>query len=148
MDKVRHIMSKNVVSVGPNDNIYEVACLMRDHNVGMLPVVENNQLYGVITDRDIVLRGVAEKKPNSSTVKDIMSSRLVHGHPEMSIDEAARVMSEAQVRRLPVVENNQLIGVVSIGDMAVREPYADAASTAMQEISETHNPHVSSDLQH
>ncbi|SFI98730.1 CBS domain-containing protein [Thermoflavimicrobium dichotomicum] len=148
MNKVRDIMSTNVIFVSPDDNLYEVACLMRDNNVGSIPVLENNQLKGMITDRDIVIRGVAERKPNSSAVKDIMSSRLVYGRPDMSIDEAANIMAEAQVRRLPVVENNQLVGIVSIGDMAVREPFADEAGRAMQEITETHNPRVSSDLQH
>jgi len=147
MDHLRDIMSTNVTYVSPQDNVFEVASMMKNNNIGMLPVVENGELKGVITDRDIVVRGIAEKLPNSSTVGEIMTQNLVCGTPDMSIDEAAQLMADAQVRRLPVVENNQLVGVVSLGDLAVRQPYQNEAGQALNEISETHNPHVSSDLQ-
>ncbi|MBA4541761.1 MULTISPECIES: CBS domain-containing protein [Thermoactinomyces] len=146
MHTLREIMTTDVEYVTPQDNVFEAASKMRASNVGMVPVVENGVLKGVITDRDLVVRGIAGKQPNSGSVADIMSTSLVTGTPDMTVDEAARIMAEAQVRRLPVVENNRLVGVVSIGDMAVREQHQDEASQALNEISETHNPNASNDL--
>lgn len=146
MHKLKDIMSTDLAYLSPNDNLFEAATMMRDHNIGMIPVVENGTLKGVVTDRDIVIRGVADKKPNSTTISEIMSSQLVYGTPDMSVDEAARLMADTQVRRLPVIENEKLVGVVSLGDMAVRQPYQDEASQALNEISETHNPHASNDI--
>lgn len=148
MNQLRDIMSTDVAYCSPQDNVYEAASLMKDHNVGMIPVVENGVLKGVVTDRDLVIRGIAERKPNSMTVGQIMSNQLLTGTPDMSIDEAARLMAEAQVRRLPVVENNKLVGIVSLGDLAVQGRYEDEAGRALNEISETHNPRVSNDIQH
>ncbi len=148
MNQLREIMGKDVAYCSPQDNIYEAATLMKEHNVGMIPVVENGVLKGVVTDRDLVIRGIAERKPNSTSVGQVMSSQLLTGTPDMSVDEAARLMAEAQVRRLPVVENNKLVGVVSLGDLAVTDRYEDVAGQALNEISETHNPRVSNDIQH
>ncbi|SEM71184.1 CBS domain-containing protein [Lihuaxuella thermophila] len=148
MNQLRDIMSTDVAYCSPQDNVYEAACLMKDHNVGMIPVVENGALKGVVTDRDLVIRGIAERKPNSLSVGQIMSNQVLTGTPDMSVDEAARLMADAQVRRLPVVENNKLVGVVSLGDLAVQERYEDEAGQALNEISETHNPRVSNDIQH
>lgn len=147
MHTLREIMSTDVQAVAPQDNVYEVANKMRGSNVGMIPVVENGELRGVITDRDLVTRGIANKKPNSGSVSDIMSTNLVYGTPDMSVDEAAQLMAQAQVRRLPVVENNRVVGVVSIGDLAVQQPFQDEASQAFNQISETHHPNASNDLQ-
>ncbi|WP_124728008.1 CBS domain-containing protein [Staphylospora marina] len=147
MHKVRDIMSTDIEYVSPQDNVFEAAVLMKDHNIGAVPVVENGQLRGMVTDRDLVIRNIAERRPNSAPVGEIMSTRLVYCTPDMSVDEAARLMAEAQVRRLPVVENNRLIGMVSLGDLAVHQPYQDEAGEALQVISETHNPHASNDLQ-
>jgi CBS domain-containing protein len=147
MHKIRDIMSTDVAYVSPQDNVYEVATMMKDQNIGLVPVVENGQLRGVVTDRDLVIRNVADRRPNSAKVGDIMSTNLVCGTPDMSVDEAAKLMADAQVRRLPVVENNRLVGVVSLGDMAVRQPYQNEAGQALNEISETHNLRASNDLQ-
>ncbi|MGX9707215.1 MULTISPECIES: CBS domain-containing protein [Laceyella] len=147
MHKLRDIMSTNVTAVNPQENVYSVASKMREQNIGMVPVVENGRLLGIVTDRDLVTRGIANKMPNSRSVRDIMSTHIVSGTPDMTVDEASRIMAEAQVRRLPVVENNQVVGVVSLGDLAVNQPYQDEASQALSEISETHNPHASNDLQ-
>lgn len=147
MRTLREIMTTDVNYVTPEDNVYEVARLMKEHNIGMVPVVENGVLKGILTDRDIVIRGIAEKNPNSSAVSEIMTQNPVYGTPDMSVHEAAQIMANAQIRRLPVVENNQLVGVVSLGDIAVREPFQDEAGWALNQISQTHNPNVSSDLQ-
>jgi CBS domain-containing protein len=144
--QLREIMATDVAYVSLEDNVFEAASLMRDHDIGMVPVVEQGRLRGVITDRDLVVRGIAEKKPNSSTVSEVMSSRLVYGTPDMSVDEAAQLMADAQVRRLPVVENERLVGVISLGDIAVHTPSQDEASEALHEISETRNPYTSNNI--
>ncbi len=140
MAQLRDIMTTQVAAVSPQDNVYQAASLMKQHNVGMIPVVENGQLRGVITDRDLVVRGIADKKPNSQQVADVMTNAPVTGTPDMSVDEAARLMAQHQIRRLPVVENGQLVGVVSIGDLAVRQPFADEAGHALSNISEPSRP--------
>lgn len=144
--KVKELMSTNVAVLAPEDNLYEAACLMRDENVGAIPIVKKGRLVGMITDRDIVVRGVAEKRPNSLRVDKVMSSYLVQGSPDMSIDEAAQVMGEAQVRRLPIVEQGRLVGMVSLGDLALHQESKNEMQQAISEISETHSPHQSNDL--
>lgn len=140
-------MSTDVKTVTKKDNIFEVACMMRDQNVGMIPVVEDgDQLVGVITDRDIVIRGVAEKRPNSLTVDKIMSSVIASASADMSVEEAAQLMGDAQVRRLPIVENHSLVGIVSLADIAQGQDLQSEATHAISEISETHNPKNSNDI--
>lgn len=147
MDKLGEIMSKNVTTVHPQENVFSVAKKMREQNIGMVPVVENGQLKGIVTDRDLVTRGIAQKKPNSSDISAIMSTDIISGTPEMPVEEAARLMAAAQVRRLPVIKNNQVVGVVSLGDLAVKQPYQQEAAQALNEISETHDPQASNDLE-
>jgi len=142
MGQLRDIMTQQVAYVTPQDNVYEVANLMKQHNVGMIPVVENGALQGVITDRDLVLRCIAERQPNSLKASDIMTSNPVTGHPDMSVAEASQLMAQHQIRRLPVVENGQIVGVVAIGDMAVREPFSDQAGQALSNISEPSKPQM------
>lgn len=145
--QVKEVMSTDVATIAPEDNVYEAACLMRDQNVGAIPVVKRGQLVGMITDRDIVVRGVAEKRPNSLRVDRLMSSELVYGSPDMSIDEASQIMGKAQVRRLPIVEQGRLVGMLSLGDLALHPRSKDEMKQAISEISETHNPYRSNDLQ-
>ncbi|MBS7529897.1 CBS domain-containing protein [Hazenella sp. IB182353] len=147
MATLRDVMTSNIQSVTAQDNVYEVASMMRQNNIGMVPVLENGVLKGVVTDRDLVTRGIANKKANSSSISEVMSNQLVVGTPDMTVEEAARIMADAQVRRLPVVENNQIVGVVSLGDLALQPTAQDDAAVALNEISETHNPQASNDLQ-
>lgn len=144
--KLQDVMSTDLEYVSTKDNLYEAACLMRDHNIGLIPVVDQGKLVGVVTDRDIVVRGVAERRPNSLEVGKVMSSTLVKGFPEMSVGEAEELMAQAQVRRLPVVDHeNRLVGIVSLGDLALRA--RKNVTHAVSEISETHDPTSSNDLQ-
>lgn len=140
MTQLRDIMTTQVYTVSPQDNLFQVASLMKQHNVGMIPVVENGQLRGVVTDRDLVVRGIAERKPNSEQVTEVMTNAPVTGRPEMSVDEAAELMARHQIRRLPVAENGRLLGIVSIGDLAVRQPFVDEAGEALSDISEPSRP--------
>lgn len=137
MKKVSEIMTNDVVTVTPQDNVYEVAVKMKENDTGFIPVVENgDKLIGVITDRDLVIRCIAEKHPGSTAVDTVMTKGIKTASREMSVDEAAELMAEQQIRRLPVTEGDRLIGIVSIGDMAVRNIFADNAGEALSQISE------------
>ncbi|KMJ58507.1 inosine-5'-monophosphate dehydrogenase [Bacillus sp. LL01] len=136
MQTVREVMTTNVDFCTPLDNVFEVATKMKDLDVGAIPIVENGELLGMITDRDLVVRGIAEKHPGSNPVTNVMSDHLITIEPEASIEEAAHVMAEHQIRRLPVVENGSLIGIISLGDLAIRDYSDDQAGEALSEISE------------
>ena len=135
------IMTTNVVTASPQQSVTEVAQLMRKHNVGSVPIVENGQCIGIITDRDITLKITAKAQhPGSVTAEAIMSKNIVIGTPQMDVHEAADLMSQHQVRRLPVMENNRLTGIVALGDLAVKDIYQDEAGTALSDISEPASP--------
>lgn len=141
MDHVRDVMTSSVEYCTPLDNVYEVAVKMKELDVGAIPICENDHLLGMITDRDIVIRGVAEKRPNSTRVTDIMSEHLITADPGMNIEDAAKLMAKHQIRRLPIVENNRLVGICSLGDLAVHEGSDDDAGYALSEISESPQVH-------
>ncbi|MGZ9587015.1 CBS domain-containing protein [Paenibacillus marinisediminis] len=138
MATVKDVMTTSCKTLTLQDNVYEAAVLMKEQDIGFVPIVDQNRVIGVITDRDIVIRGVAEKKPNSASLSDVMTQHLISVSPEMSSEEAAGVMAEHQVRRLPVIDNGHLVGVVSLGDLAIRTPQSHEAGPALSEISESH----------
>lgn len=142
MRTLREIMSSDCITVTRQDNIYETAVKMRDHDIGFIPVVDGKKMVGVVTDRDLVLRGYAEKKSGSSTVDEIMSTDVTCVSPDTTVDEAAKLMARQQIRRLPVCENNELIGIVAIGDLAVRSTLKQEAGEALSEISEKQQSRV------
>lgn len=137
MEIIQNMMTDDVGCCTLVDNVFEVAQKMKELNVGAIPIVENERLVGMITDRDIVLRGVAEKLPPSSKVESIMSDQLITVTPETSSKEAAQLMAKYQIRRLPVVENGKLVGIVSLGDFAVNDITDNQAKQALSEISES-----------
>jgi CBS domain-containing protein len=118
--KIRDVMTSNPRSIEPSTPVQEVAKLMRDEDVGPIPIVENGTVTGIVTDRDIVLNVVAEgSDPSSTPVSQIASRDLVTIDPEQSLDEALRLMAQHQVRRLPVVEEDgKLVGIVAQADVA------------------------------
>ncbi|GBF12382.1 CBS domain-containing protein [Tepidibacillus infernus] len=140
MTTLRDIMTTNVATVSLQDNAYEVAQKMSQLNVGAIPVVDGQNVIGMITDRDLVLRGYAEKRSGSFAIDGLMSKDVVVGTPDMDVHEAARLMAEKQIRRLPVVENGNLVGIVSLGDLAVRNIHIDEAGQALSKISEPAQP--------
>ena len=133
---IREVMTPNPRSVSPNDSIQNAACIMRDEDAGAVPVVDNGRAIGIVTDRDIVVRVVAEGGQLNGPIRDIVTSALVSATPDMSTREAAELMSEHQIRRLPVVENERLVGIVSIGDLAVKEGKDGRIGDTLQHISE------------
>lgn len=139
MKKVQEVMTEKCVTVTPQDNIYEIALKMKDNDTGFIPVVEregSDKLIGVVTDRDLVVRGYAGKHSGSSSVDAVMTTGIRTAQADMSVDQAAELMAEQQIRRLPVTEGDRLIGIVSIGDLAVRNIFADNAGEALSHISE------------
>lgn len=134
-------MTANPVTVTLLDNIYEIAVKMKEHDTGFIPVVQSEEdqiLIGIVTDRDLVIRGYAEKHSGSSAVEKVMTSDIRTVSADISVDEAARIMAVAQIRRLPVVNAQKLVGIVSIGDLAVHHIFADEAGEALSEISQQH----------
>jgi CBS domain-containing protein len=119
---VREAMTANPRSIGTAGSVVEAARLMRDEHVGSLPVVDGGRLVGMITDRDIAIRVVAESaNPESLTVGDVASRGAVTAQPEQDLDEALQLMAHHQVRRLPVVEGDQLVGILAQADIAQEE---------------------------
>jgi CBS domain-containing protein len=132
---IRDVMTSNPQSVSPSDTIQSAARIMRDEDTGAVPVVDNGRPVGILTDRDIVVRAVADGELDRR-VRDIVSGEIVTVRPDTSTQEAARLMSDHQVRRLPVVENDRLVGIVSIGDLAVKDTPEKHVGQALQNISE------------
>ena len=140
--KLREIMTKDVFSVSPQDPIIKAAQIMQQRNIGCIPVCDNNQMVkGILTDRDIVIRVVAEgRNPKDLDVSKVMSTDLTLGSPEMDGEEAAQIMAQHQIRRLPVVEGGRLVGIVAIGDLATHNIFVDEAAEALKEISQPSRP--------
>ncbi|MDF1506715.1 CBS domain-containing protein [Robertmurraya sp. DFI.2.37] len=142
MQKLKEIMSDEVECCTLLDNVYEVAVKMKEWNVGAIPIVDGERLVGMITDRDLVIRGIAEKKPGSTKVEEVMSEELITATAEMSTKDAAELMANHQIRRLPIVEGDKLIGIVSLGDFAVRKLTDSQAGKALSEISEPNDMQI------
>lgn len=138
---ISNFMSQNVVSVSPNQSLQEAASLMSQYNIGSLPVVENGNLQGVLTDRDITLRSIAQGLDGETPVSQCMSTQgITHGDSNMDAHEAAEMMSKHQIRRLPVVDNDQVVGMVALGDFATQDIYANEAGQALSGISTPSEP--------
>lgn len=118
--KIQEIMTPSVKLTNPDTTIRDAAILMRDDDVGALPVGENDRLVGMVTDRDITVRGVAvEKKPGDCAVREVMSEDIYYCFDDEDTEKAATLMAERKVRRLPVLNRDKrLVGVVAIADLA------------------------------
>lgn len=136
MKTVSEIMTKDCVTVTLQDNMFEIALKMKQYDIGFIPVLEGKKLIGVVTDRDLVIRGLAEKHEGSAAVAKVISEKLTTVTPNTSVDEAAKIMANEQIRRLPVVENGELVGVIAIGDLAIRDKYEIEAGEALSKISQ------------
>jgi len=133
---VREVMTTNPRCVSPNDSIQMAARIMKEEDTGVVPIVDNGRAVGVVTDRDIVIRAIADGGQPNKPVREICSQDLVCATPDMSTREATKIMSERQVRRLPVVEGDRLVGIVSIGDIAVKEGKDSRTGETLEQISE------------
>ena len=132
---VRDVMTSNPRTVSPNDGIQVAARIMKEEDTGVVPVVENGRAVGIVTDRDIVLRAVAEGGVDRP-VRDIATREVFCVRPDDSTREAERIMSQRQIRCLPVVEGDRFVGIVSLGDIAVKEGKDGRTGDTLESISE------------
>ena len=133
---IREIMSGNVATVTTQDSVIKAAQIMSQYNIGSLPVVDNGNVVGILTDRDIVLRTVSNGGDLSNIqVQQVMTTNVVTATPDMDIQQAAQLMASKQIRRLPVIDNEQLIGMVALGDLAIEKEHIDEAGDALSNIS-------------
>ena len=132
---VRDVMTPGVRTVSPSQSLAEAAAVMKGEDVGSVPVVEDDRLAGIVTDRDIVIRVVAERRdPRTVKVDEVASRQLVTVEPEQDLDEALALMARHQVRRLPVVEAGRLVGMLAQADVALEAKEKKVGET-IEEIS-------------
>lgn len=138
--KVKDIMSKDVACVRSDDSIERAAQLMRQYNCGSIPVCTQDKLIGIVTDRDIAVRSVASGQDvTDQRVCDIMTDSVVFANPDLDVKDAATLMSDRQIRRLPVVEDGNLVGIVALGDISLEPSYQNNAENALNNISKPGN---------
>jgi CBS domain-containing protein len=140
--KVREAMTSDVTMVTPEDTLKEAAELMAGLNVGLLPVGENDRLVGMISDRDIAIRGIGLGRGPDTKVRDIMTSQVKYCFEDQNVEEVAENMGAIQVRRLPVLDRNKrLVGIISMGDVT-ETAGADDTANALHEISRLGGQHT------
>ena len=134
--KLREIMTNPVIRIAPDETVAVAARMLEHNNIGAMPVCgSDGRLCGLITDRDIVTRCLAAGRPPQNTsVREIMTGKVYVGRPDMEISMAAGLMGREQIRRLPVMENGKLCGMVSLGDLARKEESSIEAGDALTEI--------------
>ena len=139
--KVREVMTKEVETIRPDQRVQEAANFMLSADAGSIPVTDGERLIGMITDRDIAVRGIAKGYGPDTPVRELMTDDLIVVRVDDDIEEAASKMSEAQVRRLPVIdEDERLCGIVSLGDLS-RETDSDCATEALEGVSQPGGQH-------
>ena len=135
--KVKELMTDNVIAIGREETVSVAARALSRYKIGVLPVqTKDGEVCGIVTDRDIVTRCLAaDRAPERTTVNEIMTTRVHSVSPDMDASLAAHMMGRQQIRRLPVVENGKLCGMLSLGDLAGQEESAYDAADAFSEIS-------------
>ena len=137
MQKIKELMSTDVQVIGPDETIGDAAQKMQNGDFGMLPVKENDRMIGSISDRDIAIRAVAAGKASSTKVREVMTEGIIWAFEDDSVAEAAKLMSEHRIRRLPIVNSaKRLVGIVALGDFAVENADVKVAGEALAEISQ------------
>ena len=139
--KISEVMTRDVQTIQPDQPVQQAASFMLSTDAGSIPVTEGDRLIGMITDRDIAVRGVAQGHGPDTPVRELMSNDIICARIDDDCDEVANKMSEAQVRRLPVVdEQERLCGIVSLGDLA-REGASDTAEQALEGVAQPGGQH-------
>lgn len=135
--KIREVMSKPAIRISPEETVAVAARALAHYNIGAMPVCgSDGRLCGLVTDRDIVTRCLAAgRSPADTTVRDVMTGKVIVARPDMDAAMVAGLMGKEQIRRLPVMENGKLCGMVSLGDLATRESTAIDAGDALTGIS-------------
>ena len=140
--QVKEIMTTNFEMINSSEQITEAAKKMKTLNVGVLPVKEGNKIIGMITDRDIVIRALAENKDLGNVmIKDVMSTEIARCSSEDSIEDAANIMKEKKLRRLIVLDNENIpVGIVSLGDIAAKAESEQLAGQTLEAVSQPCSP--------
>ena len=134
--RISEIMTRDPELIDPNTSIREAARLMKNEDIGAIPVGENDRLIGMVTDRDIAVRAVAEdRSPSSTSVRDVLSEKVFYCFEDDDVEAAAKCMAENQVRRLPILNRDKrLTGIVSLADIA--KTHEECEKTALEGVSE------------
>ena len=142
-NSVRDAMTADPRSIGKSVSVVEAARLMREQDIGSLPITDDEQLVGMITDRDITMRVVAEAAdPNATSVEDVYSRDLISVEPDNDLEEALGLMARHQVRRLPVVEDGRLVGIVAQADIVLEAKDDKRAEKTVEKISQPSSRHA------
>lgn len=143
--KIREIMTTKISSAEADTTLEEIATLMRSEDIGVVPILDGEELLGVITDRDIVVRCIAEgRSPSEVRADDILTDAVESIDSDLDVDRAAELMAKSQLRRLPVVDNGRLVGMVSIGDIAVKQHDETVSGYALEGVSRGVKPSTKS----
>ncbi|MBI4788471.1 MAG: CBS domain-containing protein [Chloroflexi bacterium] len=140
--KAHDVMIGSLVTCPPDTSVAEVARLMRDSDTGDVLVTQDHKLVGIVTDRDIAVRVAAkELDPREVPIKQFMSRRVVTGQPNWDLEKVAKEMGKHQIRRLPITQNGSLVGIISLGDLALRNGHQKHVSKSLKEISQPRGVH-------
>ena len=124
--KVIDVMSRNVVCLSPTSTVIEAAQLMQKHNIGIIPVCDATRIVGIVTDRDIVLRSIAnDKDPIQTPISDIMTTKVIRTSEDTDVEAIAGIMADNQVRRVPVVEDEKVVGMITLANLAQYHSISD-----------------------
>ncbi|HVL77533.1 MAG TPA: CBS domain-containing protein [Noviherbaspirillum sp.] len=140
MKRISEVMTPDVTVVRPDDKLQQAARIMRDEDIGALPVCDGKRLVGMITDRDIAIRAVAEgKAADQCLVSEVMTNQVLWCYEDQNVGEVLQQMAHQQIRRIPVINRNmELVGIVAIGDLATRQ--SQPVDAAMEDISAPFQP--------
>ena len=137
MQQLKDVMSHDVKILSPEASVKDAASQMRDGDFGLMPVGENDRMIGTLSDRDIVIRAVAQGRESNTKVRDVMSENVLWAYENDSVEKACQIMSDNQVRRLPIVNaDKRMVGIVALGDLAVEPGSLAPARDALSNISQ------------
>jgi CBS domain-containing protein len=136
MSKAYEVMTRALATCAPDASVAHVAAIMRDRDIGDVLIVEDGRLRGIVTDRDLALQALTGKDdPLQTPIRKFMSTQVVTGEAAWSLEQVAKIMAQHQVRRLPIVQGGQLVGIVSLGDVALHEDRKGVAAKSLRAIS-------------
>ncbi len=135
--KARDVMAGGLITCSPDTPAAQAAKLMRDRGTGDVLITDDGKVLGIVTDRDIAIRAAASgDDPREEPVRKYMSKNLVTGHPDWDLNRVAKTMSKHQIRRLPIIQNGTLLGIISLGDVALRDKHKEQVAQSLRAISE------------
>jgi CBS domain-containing protein/gas vesicle protein len=136
MRKANEVMTQSLATASPEDSVAHVATIMRDRDVGSVLIMEDGKIGGIVTDRDLAVQALADNSdPQRTPIRRYMCTKLITGNPDWSMGKVARTMAKHQVRRLPIVEDGQLVGIISLADIARHESRKSVVTKSLKAIS-------------